>query len=233
MQWSAQIFGYCERGSSSAFWAEPFNAVSNAAFIFAAVLAVRDWRQNWRHVDRGQHDVTAAVLIGLVFVIGIGSFLFHTFATRWALFADTAPITIFMIGYLGTALRRFVGLPWSRVSIAIVVFLAAGAALETISCDGGRCLNGSLGYAPALVALFLIAVSLRWSSHPAAQLLLGAAVIFTCSLGFRSIDQLVCAHTLVQPNWKLGTHAVWHLANAVVLYLLLSAVIKFGRNGVK
>jgi hypothetical protein len=39
------------------------------------------------------------------------------------------------------------------------------------------------------------------------------------SLIFRSIDMAVC------PELPLGTHFLWHLLNAVVLYLLLRAAL--------
>ena len=97
MAWTDKIFAYCERAGDPAFWAEPFNAISNVAFLIAAlagaVLLVRTPNARARRIEWG--------LVLLVTIIGIGSFLFHTYATRWASVADTAPIGIFMIGYLG------------------------------------------------------------------------------------------------------------------------------------
>ena len=86
MDWGVKIFNYCERGGNPAFWAEPLNAVSNAAFIIAALLATREYFSR----PSGQRGIAEAGLILLVYVIGIGSFLFHTYATRWAAIADTA-----------------------------------------------------------------------------------------------------------------------------------------------
>ncbi len=120
MNWNEKVFAYCERGSDPGFWAEPLNAVSNAAFIIAAVLALIDWR-------RSRREAMELLLIITVFLIGIGSFLFHTVATKWARFGDVAPIGVFMLGYLVFALRRFVGLNWPGAAVAIGCFLAAGA----------------------------------------------------------------------------------------------------------
>ncbi len=47
------------------------------------------------------------------------SFLFHTYATRWASFADVIPIGVFMIANLAYALRRFMGHPWIAVLLAL------------------------------------------------------------------------------------------------------------------
>ena len=73
---------YCERIDAS-FWSEPVNAITNGAFLVAAVLlALR---------LRGSDDRAAWLLTGLVAAIGIGSFLFHTFATGWAAAAGISP----------------------------------------------------------------------------------------------------------------------------------------------
>ena len=39
MDLGQHVFLYCERGTSTALWAEPFNAASNAAFLLAALVA--------------------------------------------------------------------------------------------------------------------------------------------------------------------------------------------------
>ncbi|MEO1543135.1 MAG: hypothetical protein AAFR75_03840, partial [Pseudomonadota bacterium] len=66
--WRDQIYAYCERGSSSAFWAEPLNAFSNGAFHVAAILSLIVW------VVGSQRRVVDLLLIALVVVIGTGSF---------------------------------------------------------------------------------------------------------------------------------------------------------------
>ena len=43
MNLGEKIFIYCERGQDPSFWAEPLNAVSNAAFIIAALVATHDY----------------------------------------------------------------------------------------------------------------------------------------------------------------------------------------------
>ena len=83
-------FGYCERIDGS-FWAEPLNAVTNAAFLVAALAGFWLWRR------QGGRDAVTLVLIELVFAIGIGSFLFHTVPNRWTLLADVVPIQLFAL----------------------------------------------------------------------------------------------------------------------------------------
>src|SRR5258708_2893168 len=107
MDWSAPIDLYCERTDAS-FWAEPANALTNAAFLIAAAAAFWLWRsQSESHRSR---DWPALALIVVVVAVGIGSFVFHTLATRGAVLADVIPIAVFIYGYLLLAQRRFLGL---------------------------------------------------------------------------------------------------------------------------
>lgn len=230
MAWTDQLFAYCERAQDPSLWAEPFNAVSNAAFLFASLAAASLYARN------GRNDGPVYALIVLVGIMGIGSFLFHTYATRWASVADTAPIGIFMLAYLALALRRFVGLPWWAVAGLLVVFLGAMSLADKIPCGpdllpitaaaGRSCFNGSLGYVPALASLVLIALVLQWKRHAAAPLIATGAVVFAVSLTMRSLDFELCAATELLGRAR-GTHAVWHLLNATLLYVLLRAAILY------
>ena len=211
-------FGYCER-LSAAFWAEPLNAISNGAFILAAILGLLLWRR------AGGRDRAAALLIGLVFAIGIGSFLFHTMPTRWTLLADVIPIQLFAFCCFGLALRRFLGLSpaASLVGTALFVVAAFGlsAALGPLLPAGMR---GSAGYGAFALGLFGVALALflRGMAHEAAKLLLLAGLVFAVSLTLRSLDSVACR---IVP---FGLHWAWHLLNAIVLALLLRALIDQG-----
>ena len=240
MDWSAKIFAYCERGLDPGFWAEPANAVSNAAFVIAATLALTRW---WPVRGRAGSWIEAG-LIALVGVIGVGSFLFHTLATRWAAVADTAPIGVFMLAYLVYALRAFGGLGWRWTAPPVALFVAALWAAGSVRCGAGPCLNGSLGYAPALVALAATGLWLRATAqtrsgsaccrsvrqknaHAASAALTAGAAVFLVSLAFRTLDRSVCPATALVGSGPIGTHFIWHIANAVLLYLLLAAAVAY------
>jgi hypothetical protein len=211
MDWSTPIDLYCERTDAS-IWAEPANALTNAAFLLAAAAAFVRWRRD------GGRDLPALALIVVVVAVGLGSFAFHTAATRGAMLADVIPIAIFIYGYLLLALRHFMHL--SRgVAIAIVVAYAAGAqALSWLAPSGA--LNGSADYLPALLALIAVAQA---TPGPARRDLVLAAMIFTLSLALRTIDAAACE------AFPLGTHFLWHLLNAAVLYVLLRAAMRHPR----
>ena len=224
-----KIFAYCERGTDPAFWAEPLNAISNAAFLIAAIAALMEWNRG-RHDLRG-NDLGGGVelsLIALVAVIGIGSFLFHTFATRWAAVADVLPITLFMFAYLGYALPRFLGLSWIATIVGLAAFFAAISMAESTTCGGSPCLNGSVGYVPALAALGVIGAWLAYIAHPASRPILTGTALFAVSLAFRTLDRSICPATALFGGREFGTHFIWHVCNAALLYLLLRAAVRHG-----
>jgi hypothetical protein len=203
MDWSQPIDLYCER-TDAAFWSEPVNAVSNVAFLIAAAAAFVRWRRG----DRG--DWPALALIGVVTAVGIGSFTFHTVATRGAVLADVIPIAVFIYGYLLLALRRFLHLPCMAAGAIVVGYAAAAQGLSGLA---PRFLNGSVGYLPALAALIAVAATAKEEGVRRGLAL--AALLFAISLALRSVDIALC------PAFPLGTHFAWHILNAVVLYILL------------
>jgi hypothetical protein len=207
MDWGRAVDLYCERTDPS-FWAEPFNAVTNASFLIAALVALVQWR-------RGGNDWPVLALIVVTFAIGIGSFIFHTVATSGAAKFDTIPIAVFIYGYLLLALRRYLGLPLV-MSIAILVAFSAFNYAEAALVPVGA-LNGSHAYLPALAALLAVAWPVRASR--AGRLMFAAAGTLVASLTFRSIDMAVC------DALPLGTHFIWHSLNGLALYLLLRAAL--------
>jgi hypothetical protein len=236
MFWSEQVFRYCERGADPGFWAEPLNALSNLAFVIGAAWAARCLARE----RRGEPAREEAALVVLVAVIGVGSFLFHTFATRWAALADVAPIGIFMLAYLAYALRAFLRLGWMATAAGLAVFVAAlhlagsvlcsrGGLIGVAQAARGPCLNGTLGYLPAWLAMAGIGGILAWRLHPAGRLLLAASGVFLASMLLRTVDLEVCTLTQLAGR-PLGTHVWWHLLNATTLTMLLAAAIRHGRK---
>ena len=206
--------GYCER-LSSAFWAEPLNAVSNAAFLLAALLAFSLLR---RH---GHRDWPVEALTALVAIIGVGSFLFHTMPQRWTLLADVVPIQLFALCYFGLALSRFIGLSPLMAALGAGVFLAAcfglAAGLAPLLPAGIR---GSAGYAGFLIGLAGVALAARLHGDALTGARIAiAGLVFALSLSFRSLDSVLCGAV------PFGLHWGWHLLNGLLLYLLLRAAI--------
>ncbi|MGU3538158.1 ceramidase domain-containing protein [Methylobacterium sp. A54F] len=213
--WFEPVRAYCERLDGS-FWAEPLNAGTNLAFLAASAAALH------RAVRAG--DRTGGALALLVGVVGIGSFLFHTLAVRWSMLADVIPIALFIHAYFLVAMRRFLGLGAAAAVGATLVFAAFGfvlvPALEASFPGIGEATNGSLDYLPALLALGGVAASLAPRDGAAARRLLGIAGLFLGSLAARTLDRAACG------SLPTGTHGVWHVLNAAVLYGLVALAIE-------
>lgn len=221
MALGAQVFAYCERGLDPSYWAEPLNAVTNLSFLIAAAVGATALAR----LPAGQRGGLETACVALAAAIGIGSFLFHTLATRWAALADTIPIGIFMLLYLVLASRRFLGLPSAGVVGVMVAFIAAMVLAGQPVCGGRPCLNGSAGYLPALAALAAIGALLARGGHPASRALLIGAGVLAVSLTLRTVDRVACPYTILAASRPTGTHFLWHLLNGLLLHILLQAAI--------
>lgn len=209
---------YCER-TGPAFWAEPVNALTNLAFLVAAWAAWRLYRRESHPLGPQAWDLLA--LLALLVTIGIGSGLWHTFATPWAQAADRIPILIFMHLFLASFAWRILGLTAAGVAGVVVGF--AGLTVTNAVILPPEALNGSIAYLPAWLVLGIAAAGLWLRGHGAGIPWLAAWGAFTLAVLFRSIDQAVC------PAFPIGTHFLWHLLNGLVLYLLLHGLIRHGR----
>lgn len=230
------VFLYCERSTSVALLAEPFNAASNAAFLLAALAAL------WLLLRRPKEDRSADhyLLIVLVFLIGLGSLSFHLLATQTAELADIIPIDVFMLVYLGFALNRFLDMPPGWTVLTLIGFTAIVVLTTQLKCWGGgigfpdasvtgagKCLNGSLVYLPALGAMVVIGGILWERKQRTGTYILWAALVFAVSVTFRSLDMALCDAYTIQGQ-KVGTHFAWHLLNGLALFLLLRASLEVG-----
>jgi hypothetical protein len=226
--WLEPIRAYCER-TGSGFWGEPLNAVSNGAFLIAAgAAALRERRGPMR-------DPAARALSALVLVVGIGSFLFHTLALRWAMLADVIPIALFIYAYFFLAMRRFLGLGPAGALGATLAFAAFAAGLAPLldaatGLSSADLSNGSVDYLPAVLALVGVAGALLIppqscglgpARREAGRRLLAIAGLFLASLACRTLDRALCA------GWPTGTHFLWHALNAGVLYGLIETARRF------
>ena len=86
--WLSAVNIYCERTDAS-FWSEPINALTNLAFLIAAGML-------W---SRAQSQGAARLLAVLIGLIGVGSFLFHTFGNRLTGLLDVFFIAAFIAAF--------------------------------------------------------------------------------------------------------------------------------------
>ena len=147
--------------------------------------------------------------------IGAGSFVFHTVATTWARILDIVPILFFQLAFLWLYGRQIIALERSTMVVALAAYLAASIAGRQFPA----LLNGSLIYAPTLLAIFGLGIYHARHAAIARFDLLAAAAVLAAALLFRSIDNAMCG------TFPIGTHFLWHLSNGVVVYLALRALV--------
>ncbi|WP_158966929.1 ceramidase domain-containing protein [Chachezhania sediminis] len=201
MNWTQSIDGYCERLDPS-FWAEPVNAVTNGAFLVAAlVMYLR---------VRGRGLPLAMAMVWVLATIGVGSFLFHTFGQRWAALADTAPILLFILLYIFAANRDFWGLrTWTALAGTAAFIPYAALTVPLFAMIPG--IGSSAGYAPVPVLIAAYAFGLRQRAPETARGLAIGAGLLCLSIAFRSADEPLCT------TIPLGTHFLWHCLNGLLL----------------
>jgi hypothetical protein len=214
MGWNDQVDAYCER-LAPGLWGEPTDALSNVAFLLAAIAL---WRLQARVRAEGRTvPGPARLLAPLVFLVGIGSFLFHTLATRWAWLLDTLFILLFCCAFLFAFLRQVVR---TSASVALATSVGfAGVSYGFPRLFAPETLNGSVGYLPYLLALISMTGYLAARGARSARAFGLAIVVFCISLTLRTIDLQFCA------RFPLGTHFLWHLLNGYLLWLVSREMI--------
>ena len=95
---------YCERTAVGLF-NEPLGLISNVAFLIAAFYLSRQSRQS----------IASYLLIAWLSVIGIGSGLFHAFATTATLLMDVVPIQGFILNFVSPIIAA--GIPKAKMEI--------------------------------------------------------------------------------------------------------------------
>ena len=199
MDWTSPIDAYCERTDAS-YWSEPINAVTNLAFVLGAAWV-------WRHAAGVP---LARGLCCILALIGLGSWLFHTHATRWAAVADVAPIAAYVLTYIFAINRNVLALRRWHAVFATALFLPY-AALTVPLWREVPVLGVSAAYMPVPTLIVIYALGLRRRAPVLARGFGVGAAILLASLLARSLDGALCD---VLP---LGTHFMWHLLNAVML----------------
>jgi hypothetical protein len=170
----------------------------------------------WRLAKKRQSlSPVVWLLIDLIAAIGIGSGLFHTFATTWSRILDVVPILLFQLLYVWVYCRRIVEMRFGY-SVGLLVIYVAFALLGR---QFSHLLNGSLTYAPAVVILMVLGLYHCWTRKAERFVILSAFGVFFISIISRTIDAGIC------PYFHVGTHFLWHIFNSVVLYLLMKALL--------
>jgi hypothetical protein len=199
---------YCER-TGPGLLAEPINTVTNVVFVLAGIAA-------WNLAERRRvGDAGLRVLFVLAMAVGLGSAIWHLFATAWAKPLDLIPILAFQLWFLWLYLRR-----GARLSVGVVAVVVAGyLGVSLLMLRLPPYLNGSILYAPT----FAVMLGLAWyhdaTAQPGRHLMEAGLALFVVALTFRSIDNQVCG------TIPIGTHFLWHCFNGGLFYVVMRVLI--------
>lgn len=208
MSLTTQIDVYCER-TDFTFWSEPLNAVSNIAFLISAVFCYRLYRSM-----RPANDIYAILMMSALIITGIGSFLFHTFATRWAGLADIIPIMMMVLTYHVATMHKIAGFRIYIAAISVVIIPILSFLLSAILPDT---LGATKSYAPVIILFITYSIIHIRKNNEEKFLLPLATIVFGVSLSMRALDGIIC------DDFAYGVHYFWHILNAVTLYLAFRA----------
>ncbi len=199
MNWFEAVDGYCERIDAS-FWSEPLNAITNIFFLVAAVWVLR----------REGLNSTARILALILGMIGIASFLFHSFAQAWAGALDVLFILFFTLFYLFAASKDYLGAPRSIALVITLGYFPFSIVVDWLTLPL-TFLGSTRIYMPMPILIILFSLLLYKRLPIVSRGLAVGAFILIISMLARILDVPLCQKI------PLGTHFVWHVLNAVML----------------
>ncbi len=233
--WGAKIYNYCERGREfPTFWAEALNAVSNAAFIIAALIATYQFFSVPRtmggsprrpHSTRSRHRHGAASCSTPRRRAWPPSQTRRRSASSWSPTSPTRSGVIFGLHWVSVLVlprRLRSSLQYAGGIQCRPQFLPITAAASA------RCLNGTVRYAPAFVALVLMSAALVGVRHPRVAISRGGVGRVPASMTFpHALLRALPLHAFCRP-FERNAFPLAH-ADGVLLYLLLRAAICMAR----
>jgi len=196
------LTSYCERLTGTRVFYEPLNTWSNVAFLIAGLFMILETK-NW--------SLSKVLLTFFTFVTGLGSALLHVYGEPWGRWLDVFPLVSWIIVFIGAFYSALALGPWIVLSIYALFFAINFGFLTYVD----HSLVANSNYYFGTLLLSAIATYQVWvKGSVATKKFVGATVLFIASLTLRALDLPLCK------SFPLGTHFMWHIFNAVVMYLL-------------
>lgn len=199
---------YCESGVGL-FYTQPINTISNIALLISAYFAYQLIKTN--HINNRVIKILPFILA----VTGIGSMLWHGLPNLLTSFADTLPLFAFVLVSLFFLLDKLLKkrvLVWQILLIFILVEIPFIFHILPS-------FNGFLSYLIVLIFGVFVFYGLTKKYKTLTSDLTIVIVLFAIALFFRTLDHTVCSVL------SIGTHFIWHILNALVLYLLIRVFV--------
>lgn len=202
---------YCERISNYIF-AEPVNLITNLAFIISAFFVYKMLKA--KNVKNSIYNFFPWI----IFLISLGSSLWHLYGSPITLPFDAVPVYIFLglsLFLLLENLSKSAKLKFGIIGIFILfqIFL-------TINFP--HLFNGSIHHIASVALLSALIIWIyRKIGKTAALQLFYIFLIYAVAIIFRTIDIQIC------PIFAVGTHFLWHIFVAIGGYYIVKFLISF------
>src|SRR5262245_32555306 len=202
------IDDYCQV-SGPGWDAEAMNTWGNAAFLIAAMAG---WRLLSQNPNAKAHVIIRALTL-IALLAAAGGYAFHRIDAPWAKWGEIVPLVAFMLLYFWLLLRRFFHWHFLIAVPALLLYAAAIYWLEVRSpglVPFGRALN-----LPTLVVFLLASIGFVLRQRESFWPMFRALVVLLLSSVASMSAWVLCE--------RLGvtSHAIVHLLDALLLYLLL------------
>jgi len=200
---------YCEQPLFQHFF-EPLNTLTNLFFVLAGIILIFQLKK------AKALTLPAIWLSSLLIIIGIGSLLWHLYRSDFTLLIDLIPIALFIFSYLVAYVLKVTHQVLFRILLIAGFFIYAPLItilVNRLSLDFLG--NGGAPYLVSISYLAVIQLFNLWKKVPVIRQSLVIVIVFFLSLLFRQLDMVLCDQI------HFGTHFIWHILNAVTLYLMI------------
>jgi len=209
------FYGVCERRAPDELFAEPLNVLTSIGFFIAALLSYIHCK---RHPEvKGENKLDIYIIIFFVALIGVASVTFHMAPSKYTELFDIISIVTFIHIYFFSFLVRVAKL---KIFQMIIVYLAFSGTTHMLVSQFPNAMNDSIAYLSSIIAIIFMSFYMNSKRWAASTQLYIASIIGMASLFFRSIDNFVCDQI------PTGTHFIWHLFNAILIYLLVKQLVR-------
>lgn len=192
------------------------NQFSNIAFIIGAIYTWHTWKQ----LD--SDDYFSLLLIILVALIGLGSFIFHTFPSDKTIWVDLIPIQIFGLSYFAYIGTKYFKASNFKIFLALVAFFFARQYWIVYMPRGA--LGGGIIHIPTLFLLLTCSLLLLSKYKKFSAMLLTAGIIYILALIIRAFDKQITM------EFPIGAHWIWHILTALTASILILATVRYPAN---
>ena len=193
---------YCE--SSSGFFQEPLNAITNLAFLIAAFFIYKKIRKN--KIKKPEYYFALFFVISL----GLSSFFWHSYGNNLSFGLDFFLAGLFVLTAGFILVNNVIKNRFLTGSI-ILSFAFVGWILSSFLPS----FNAINYYLAGAILLIILLIWMRIKLGKSINKFLIVILILGFSLVLRSIDLAVCNF------FPVGTHFLWHLLNALAIYLAI------------